>query len=209
MAEKRGWRYHEKVKKPNVGENRKMALPAFSPETFLEYLVRFVMADDQVSPSPWQYLNILSSEVNPCCRMSWISRSLYVTMKELDQRGYPTSWQSLQSWGLSYWWVTTQIQQKICSYYLSWQESCGRVSLTADIWSNQWLHSFLAVTAHWIAQKNSKLELRAGLISFHRLKKRHTGKNIARTLYHLINRAGIKNKGSHSSIFSTPTYQVI
>jgi hypothetical protein len=25
----------------------------------------------------------------------------------------------------------------------------------------------------------------------------------------LINRAGIKNKGSHSSIFSTPTYQVI
>jgi hypothetical protein len=52
MAEKRGWRYHEKVKKPNIGENRKMALPAFSPETFLEYLVRFVMADDQVSPSP-------------------------------------------------------------------------------------------------------------------------------------------------------------
>jgi hypothetical protein len=52
MAEKRGWRYHEKVKKPNVGENRKMALPAFSPETFLEYLVRFVTADDQVSPSP-------------------------------------------------------------------------------------------------------------------------------------------------------------
>jgi hypothetical protein len=74
-----------------------MALPAFSPETFLEYLVRFVTADDQVSPSPWQYLNILSSEVNPCCRMSWISRSLYVTTRELDQRGYPTSWQS--SWG--------------------------------------------------------------------------------------------------------------
>jgi hypothetical protein len=25
----------------------------------------------------------------------------------------------------------------------------------------------------------------------------------------LINHAGIENKGSHSSIFSTPTYQVI
>jgi hypothetical protein len=52
MAEKEGWKYVGKVKKPTIGENRKMALPSFSPESFLEYLVRFVAADDQVSPNP-------------------------------------------------------------------------------------------------------------------------------------------------------------
>ena len=36
--------------KPTVGEQRKAAIPQFSPETFLRYLVRFIVADDQVSP---------------------------------------------------------------------------------------------------------------------------------------------------------------
>ena len=71
------------------------------------------------------------------------------------------------------------------------------------------MHSFLAVTVHWMASKNSKLELRAGLIGFHLLKKRHTGKNIARTIYHLIKRAGIKNKASYDIYFETYTYQII
>lgn len=45
-----GWTYLDpEVKLPTVGENRKTALPPFSPETLLEYLVRFVTADDQVS----------------------------------------------------------------------------------------------------------------------------------------------------------------
>jgi hypothetical protein len=76
------------------------------------------------------------------------------------------------------------------------QDSLGRVSLTADIWSNQSLRSFLAVTAHWIGLKDSKLELRAALIGFHLLTKKHSGKNIARTMLHVIERAGITNKAS-------------
>lgn len=79
------------------------------------------------------------------------------------------------------------------------QESLGRVSLTTDIWSNQSLRSFLALTAHWIALKNNKLFLRAALIGFHQLEKEHTGKNIAKTLLHLIERAGIQKKASHLS----------
>jgi hypothetical protein len=55
---------------------------------------------------------------------------------------------------------------------------------------------FLAVTAHWIAVNDSKLMLRVALIAFHRLKSKHTGKNIARTLLHILDRAGIKNKVS-------------
>lgn len=75
------------------------------------------------------------------------------------------------------------------------QESLGRISLTADIWSNQGLRSFLALTAHWIGTKNSKLQLKAALIAFHHIKQ-HTGKNIARALLHLIKRAGITKKAS-------------
>jgi hypothetical protein len=52
MSQEHGWKYLEKKSTVNVGANRKMALPSFSPETFLEYLVRFVAADDQVSPDP-------------------------------------------------------------------------------------------------------------------------------------------------------------
>lgn len=54
VCEAEGWTYHlKKDKEPSVGDNRKMGLPAFSPDTFLEYLVRFVTADDQVSVGPW------------------------------------------------------------------------------------------------------------------------------------------------------------
>jgi hypothetical protein len=49
----KGWHYPLSTEKPGatvtVGELRKRALPQFTPETFLDYLVRFVVADDQVS----------------------------------------------------------------------------------------------------------------------------------------------------------------
>jgi hypothetical protein len=35
-----------------VGELRKRALPQFTLESFIEYLVRFIVADDQVSNLP-------------------------------------------------------------------------------------------------------------------------------------------------------------
>ena len=68
--------------------------------------------------------------------------------------------------------------------------------MTADIWSNASLRAFLAVTAHWIGLKDSKLDLKAALIGFHLLKKKHTGKNIAKTILHLTDRAGITEKAS-------------
>jgi hypothetical protein len=50
-CEENGWDYYTRsvqVPLPTIGENRKEALPPFSPENFLVYLVRFVAADDQV-----------------------------------------------------------------------------------------------------------------------------------------------------------------
>lgn len=46
----KGWTYGTpKVKEPTIGENRKSAIPPFTAEGFVEYIVRWVTADDQVS----------------------------------------------------------------------------------------------------------------------------------------------------------------
>ena len=46
----KGWTYGTpKVKEPTIGENRKSAIPPFTAEAFVEYIVRWVTADDQVS----------------------------------------------------------------------------------------------------------------------------------------------------------------
>jgi hypothetical protein len=50
-CEEKGWNYGPKLPQPQVGDMRKSALPPFSPEGFLEYLIRFVAADDQVGVS--------------------------------------------------------------------------------------------------------------------------------------------------------------
>jgi len=75
----------------------------------------------------------------------------------------------------------------------------------SDIWSNSNLVSYLALTAHWIAADASSghLGLRAALIGFHRLKKKHTGVNIARTLLHLMDRADVTLKVCTSNDISS------
>ncbi|KAJ8579536.1 hypothetical protein M405DRAFT_713939, partial [Rhizopogon salebrosus TDB-379] len=47
----------------------------------------------------------------------------------------------------------------------------GQVSFMADIWSNQALAAYLAMTVHWIAkvEETGTLALKGGLISFHQL----------------------------------------
>jgi hypothetical protein len=39
----------ERVAKPTAGELRRRTLPRFTAESFIDYLVRFIVADDQVS----------------------------------------------------------------------------------------------------------------------------------------------------------------
>ena len=58
------------------------------------------------------------------------------------------------------------------------------------------MESYLALTAHWIAldAPSGRLSLKAALIGFHRLKKKHTGINIAITIIHLLDRAGVTLK---------------
>ena len=52
--------------------------------------------------------------------------------------------------------------------------------------------SYLALTAHWIARdENGRLGLKAALIGFKRLKGKHTGFNIAKTILDLLDRADV------------------
>jgi hypothetical protein len=77
----------------------------------------------------------------------------------------------------------------------------GKVSFTADIWSDQNRASFMCITAHWIsrpAPDNSggggNLGLKAALIAFHPLQEKHDGKTLANISLGLLDRAGITSK---------------
>jgi hypothetical protein len=72
----------------------------------------------------------------------------------------------------------------------------GWISFTADAWSSRTLSSYLTLTAHWISggQGGKPLSLRTALIGFHRLKQKHTGKNIAQNILHFLDHASIMAK---------------
>jgi hypothetical protein len=78
------------------------------------------------------------------------------------------------------------------------QQALGRISFTTDIWSDNNRRPYLAITAHWIGKVHGtdSLELKVALIAFHRLRGRHDGKSLARTVLQLLDRAGITVKVS-------------
>jgi len=81
-------------------------------------------------------------------------------------------------------------------FSIRFQAAMGQISFTMDTWSDQNYRSYLAITAHWIAEVEgtSALRLKTALIAFHRLRQNHTGKSMARTVVHLLDRAGITTK---------------
>ncbi len=60
----------------------------------------------------------------------------------------------------------------------------GRVSFTADIWSDPNRRPFLGMTAHWIGkiEGTTSLQLKASLIAFHRLHGNHDRESLASTV---------------------------
>lgn len=78
------------------------------------------------------------------------------------------------------------------------QAAVGRISFTADLWSDPNLRSYLAMTAHWIARdrRSNALELKAALIAFHHVHGKHDGKNLAKVTMELLDRACITTKVS-------------
>ena len=67
----------------------------------------------------------------------------------------------------------------------------GKVSLTADLWSDSVLKAYMAITAHYLLEDNGKLLLRSGLIAFHHIPGKHDAKTLAQHFVALTDRAGI------------------
>lgn len=89
------------------------------------------------------------------------------------------------------------------------QNSVGKISYTVDIWSDSNLRSYLAMTAHWIARYNNSLQFKSSLIAFHRVWGKHSGKNLAKIVFDMLERVGVTSKvfpvnSEHTYIIISP-----
>lgn len=95
---------------------------------------------------------------------------------------------------------------KIISPYAanSIQSALGKISFTADAWTDPNMRSFLAVTAHWIQTTpvqtphgvQYELTLRSSLVAFHQVPGRHTGEHLSQAFLHVLDCIGITEKVS-------------
>lgn len=76
-----------------------------------------------------------------------------------------------------------------------------------DIWSDKNRQSYLAITAHWIAnvEGTTALQLKASLIAFHRLLGGHDGVSLATTVLALLDQAGVTLKVIFYNIYQFGT----
>lgn len=82
------------------------------------------------------------------------------------------------------------------------QGALGKISSTADVWSDPNLVPYMAVTSHWIDVKtiltaegpHRILKLRSELVAFHHLEGRHTGVHLADAFVNVLHRLNIISK---------------
>ena len=76
------------------------------------------------------------------------------------------------------------------------QNALGKISHTADIWSDQNLQSWLIITVHYVHRNSHswELSLEADIIAFHHVVGDHGGENIGELLEKLLDHAGIASK---------------
>ena len=81
----------------------------------------------------------------------------------------------------------------------------GEVSLTTDAWQASNLDGYLAVTDHWIEERNGKWTLEHVLLGFTQLNTAHNSKCLGQALYKICNQLGIVHKVCFSIFFVYPT----
>jgi hypothetical protein len=74
------------------------------------------------------------------------------------------------------------------------QQAVGKISFTADIWSDQNRNSYLCITGHWIERISGSLSLKSAMLAFQRLTVSHSGDELAKVVIRLLVRAGITYK---------------
>lgn len=95
------------------------------------------------------------------------------------------------------------------SLAMSFQAALGKISFTADVWSDPNLVPFMAMTGHWIQVKTIHmsegpqhiLSLRSELIAFHRLEGRHSGVHLAEAFFGILTRYRITSKACNFDLF--------
>jgi hypothetical protein len=50
------------------------------------------------------------------------------------------------------------------------------------------------MTAHWIGRHENALQFKSSLIAFHRVWGKHTGKNLAKIVFDMLERVGVTSK---------------
>jgi hypothetical protein len=182
----------------------------FSEERFHQYLLNFIVADDQVRLYFFAFFTCVIL-IFPCSgsshSMSWnvlnsgISFSFYEMTSTSLIGPSCTSWFSklgkhiLKSCAVTSKYVSLIFSDNYSHFFLI-QAAVGQVSFTLDTWSDQKRRHYLAITAHWIAEAKGTLSLRlkVALIAFHQLGRNLSGQSIARTVRHLLDRAGVTRK---------------
>ncbi|CAE6344915.1 unnamed protein product [Rhizoctonia solani] len=76
-------------------------------------------------------------------------------------------------------------------------KTLGFVSVTSDLWSDEKLRSFMAVTVHYI---NSLGDLSEHLLAFRRIEGRHTGVNVGHALYGIFEDANLIDRIGHITL---------
>jgi hypothetical protein len=75
----------------------------------------------------------------------------------------------------------------------------GRISFTTDLWSDPNLDSYMAISAHYMSRVpsfNSKprLEYQSGLIAFRFVEGSHSGANLAKYFFGMLDEYDVTNK---------------
>ncbi|CDO76573.1 hypothetical protein BN946_scf184831.g9 [Trametes cinnabarina] len=142
----------------------------FTADGFLYYLARWIVADDQS-------INVVENEE--------FQDLIYYLCPDLDPRDFPLR-AKVTTFILEQWSKTKK------DIHNELKSSPTRVHYTCDIWSDQELAAYLAVTAHHICQDNSGKTISScnHLVAFRRVHS-HAGASVAEVIFQYLKDAGL------------------
>ncbi|CDO78277.1 hypothetical protein BN946_scf184660.g4 [Trametes cinnabarina] len=145
----------------------------FTPEGLLYYLARWIAADDQS-------INVVEREE--------FQDLIFYLRPDLDEKDYPHRTKLTEA-------ILGQWAETKKAVFAELRSSTGRVHYTCDIWSDQELASYLAITAHHVRQdmKGNILSSCNHLIAFRRVWS-HAGASVADVIINILRDAGLLSK---------------
>ena len=75
----------------------------------------------------------------------------------------------------------------------------GAISFTGDVWDSKSRTAYLGVTAHWISPG---VVMTSAVVGFKHIPGRHTGPDLARVMFDVLEKAEVTNNVSSSLIAS-------